>query len=89
MTGFWSARIAAGLSMRAGLSMAAAMSMPMAATAMVGVWPARFLGQDAEFGTVEVGKLADLIVVPGDPLTDMGVRARPAVVVKGGEVVGR
>jgi imidazolonepropionase-like amidohydrolase len=53
------------------------------------LWPARFLGQDAEFGTVEAGKLADLIVVPGDPLTDMGVMARPAVVVKGGEVVGR
>lgn len=53
------------------------------------LWPARFLGQDADFGTVEVGKLADLIVVPGDPLTDMGVLRQPVVVVKGGEVVAR
>ncbi len=53
------------------------------------LWPARFLGQDADFGTVEVGKFADLIAVPGDPLTDMGVLRRPVVVVKGGEVVRR
>ena len=37
------------------------------------LWPARFLKQDADFGTVEAGKYADLIVVPGDPLTDMSV----------------
>jgi len=62
---------------------------PMETIQSATLWPARFLKQDAEFGTVEVGKLADLIVVPGDPLTDMSVVARPAIVVKGGVVVGR
>jgi hypothetical protein len=33
--------------------------------------PARMLGLDAEIGTVEVGKRADLIVVDGDPLADI------------------
>jgi imidazolonepropionase-like amidohydrolase len=32
---------------------------------------ARMLGLDAEIGTVEVGKSADLIVVDGDPLADI------------------
>jgi len=32
--------------------------------------PARMLGLDAEIGTVEVGKRADLVVVRGDPLAD-------------------
>ncbi len=33
--------------------------------------PARMLGLDAETGTVEVGKLADLLVVDGDPAIDL------------------
>ncbi|MDH5588946.1 MAG: amidohydrolase family protein [Gemmatimonadota bacterium] len=51
------------------------------------LWPARFLRQDAEFGTVEAGKLADIIAVRGDPLTDMGAMRYVELVVKGGEVV--
>jgi imidazolonepropionase-like amidohydrolase len=35
------------------------------------VAPARFLGREAEFGTVEVGKRADLILVDGNPLDDV------------------
>ncbi|MFN8535421.1 MAG: amidohydrolase family protein [Dehalococcoidia bacterium] len=31
---------------------------------------ARLLGREADFGTVEVGKRADLVVVAGDPLAD-------------------
>jgi enamidase len=40
-----------------------------------------------ELGTVEVGKLADLLVVQGDPLSDIGALTRPVLVLKGGEVV--
>lgn len=32
--------------------------------------PARMLGLEAEIGTVEVGKRADLLIVDGDPLAD-------------------
>jgi imidazolonepropionase-like amidohydrolase len=41
-------------------------------------------------GTVEAGKEADLILVSGEPLADIGILADPAcipVVIKGGEVV--
>jgi imidazolonepropionase-like amidohydrolase len=48
---------------------------------------AELLGLDAEIGTVEPGKQADLIVVAGDPLADPGLLGRPEatpVVVAGG-----
>jgi imidazolonepropionase-like amidohydrolase len=42
---------------------------------------------DADLGTLERGKLADLIVVPGDPLKDPGVLADVKLVMKGGAIV--
>ncbi|HET9072935.1 MAG TPA: amidohydrolase family protein, partial [Solirubrobacteraceae bacterium] len=38
---------------------------------------ARLVGLEADLGTVEPGKLADLLVVDGDPSTDVGVLAQP------------
>src|SRR5271169_805358 len=52
-------------------------------------WAAECLGREQEFGTVEKGKLADLIVVAGDPLGDVTVLQKPeriALVLKGGEI---
>ncbi len=43
-------------------------------------------GQDAELGTLEAGKLADIIVVDGDPLGDLRAMERVVAVIKGGEV---
>jgi imidazolonepropionase-like amidohydrolase len=40
-----------------------------------------------EFGTVEPGKLADIIVVDGNPLMDMMALRNPVRVIKGGEVL--
>lgn len=50
---------------------------------------AALVGRDADLGTVAVGKLADLLVVDGDPSTDIGALAdhRPVAVLKGGAVV--
>ncbi len=50
---------------------------------------AELVGRSADLGTVEVGKLADLLVVDGDPSADIGVLAdhAPAAVLKGGRVV--
>jgi imidazolonepropionase-like amidohydrolase len=48
---------------------------------------ARILGRGDELGTIEPGKLADLIVVEGDPLADITALGRVEVVVKNGVLV--
>ena len=45
------------------------------------------IGLEAELGTVEVGKVADLLVVQGNPLADLGALARPLLVVHDGQIV--
>lgn len=47
---------------------------------------ARILGKGDELGTVEPGKLADIIVVKGNPLFDITALAQVEVVVKGGVI---
>ena len=64
---------------------ASAMAAIKAATAS----GARLLGIDDEVGTVQVGKRADLVLVDGDPLTDLRRLADPVAVVQGGNVVSR
>jgi imidazolonepropionase-like amidohydrolase len=52
-------------------------------------WAAECLGLERDIGTVEKGKLADLVVVAGDPLSDVSLLQDPeriALVLKGGEV---
>jgi imidazolonepropionase-like amidohydrolase len=46
---------------------------------------ARAMGREAEFGTVEPGKLADLVIVAADPTADVANLRRVAWVVRGGE----
>jgi len=43
-------------------------------------------GQDEDLGTLEAGKLADVIVVEGDPLSDIEAVGRVKFVVLDGEV---
>jgi imidazolonepropionase-like amidohydrolase len=47
---------------------------------------ARVLGLEAELGTVEAGKRADLVAVPGDPLSDIRATTKVSFVMKGGVV---
>jgi imidazolonepropionase-like amidohydrolase len=52
-------------------------------------WAAECLGRQDELGTVQPGKLADLVVVAGDPLADIAVLRDPmriALVIKDGQV---
>jgi imidazolonepropionase-like amidohydrolase len=48
---------------------------------------AHMLNLTDELGTLEVGKLADIIIVEGDPLSDIQVLNNLRTVVKGGQVV--
>ena len=50
---------------------------------------ARLLEIDDDVGSVEVGKAADLVLVDGDPLTDLGRLAAPRLVVQAGRLVHR
>ena len=48
---------------------------------------ARLLGVDAETGTLEPGKLADVVAVPGNVLEDIHATEHPAFVMKQGQVI--
>ncbi len=58
------------------------MSALMAATRL----NAEIIGWSDRVGTLEVGKLADIVAVPGDPLRDIRVMERVGFVMKGGIV---
>lgn len=47
---------------------------------------AQVCGHGQELGTLEPGKLADIIVVNGDPLTDIEVMSQVSVVIKNGQI---
>ena len=47
---------------------------------------ARLLDMEKEIGTVEPGKAADLVAVPGDPLADIKQMTKVTFVMKGGVV---
>ena len=48
---------------------------------------ATMLGLGDELGTIEAGKIADIVVIDGDPLTDIGDLEKVRVVIQGGKVV--
>ena len=48
---------------------------------------ADLLGEKDSLGTVEAGKLADIVAVPGDPLNDVSLLEKVDFVMKGGVVV--
>src|ERR1043165_4898244 len=45
-----------------------------------------FLGMQDQIGTIEIGKLADIVAVPGDPLKDVTILQKVDFVMKGGRV---
>jgi len=59
---------------------------PMAALVSATRVNAEILGWSDRIGTVETGKLADIVAVPGDPLADITAVERVGFVMKGGTV---
>ena len=61
---------------------------PMQAIQAATGWAAECVGLDRDIGTIEKGKLADLLVIDGDPLTNIGVLRdldRIMLVMRGGQ----
>ena len=48
---------------------------------------AELLGREADLGTLEPGRYADVVAVSGDPLQDVTELERVQLVMKGGHVV--
>lgn len=48
---------------------------------------AQFLGRSEDIGTLEPGKFADIVIIDGDPLTDISSLANVVLVIKGGKIV--
>jgi hypothetical protein len=65
------------LLVRAGLS-------PLEALQTATINPAKFFGREKEFGTIEKGKFADLVLLEADPLADIKNTTKIAAVVANG-----
>ena len=59
---------------------------PMAAIKSATAEASKLVSLEKELGTVEAGKLADLVAVPGDPIADINVMTRVSFVMKAGVV---
>jgi imidazolonepropionase-like amidohydrolase len=59
---------------------------PMKAIQAATLSAATLLGDEKNLGTLEKGKLADIVAVPGDPLTDIKLMTQVSFVMKAGTV---
>lgn len=59
---------------------------PMKAIQSATLECARLIGIEKDLGTVESGKFADLVAVPGNPLTDISLMTKVSFVMKGGKI---
>lgn len=57
---------------------------PMQALQSAGLWVAQYLKKDHDLGTIETGKLADIILLDANPLQDIRNTRRVTTVIQGG-----
>ncbi len=60
---------------------------PMQAILASTKWPAEFMRKEADLGTIEPGKLADVILIAGDPLADIRNTQYVRTVILDGKVI--
>lgn len=75
-----------GLHDELGMLVAAGLS-PMQALQSVTRNPAEFMNRQTELGTIEKGKIADLVLLEADPLADIANARRVSAVILGGRLV--
>jgi imidazolonepropionase-like amidohydrolase len=79
-----------GFSLHDELSLLVEAGLPaMAALQAATIGPARFMGQADRRGTVEVGKVADLVLLDRDPLADIHNSTSIRAVIVGGKLMSR
>lgn len=79
-----------GFSLHEELSLLVEAGLPrMAALQAATIGPARFMGQAERRGTVEVGKVADLVLLDRDPLADIHNTTSIRAVILGGKFMPR
>ena len=59
---------------------------PLVAFKCATIEAAKLIGVEKDIGTVEAGKFADLVAVPGDPLADIKLVMKPGFVMKAGVI---
>ncbi len=62
---------------------------PMQAIKSATIVAAQLMGWDDRIGTIEPGKLADIVAVPGNPLSDISAMEKVSFVMKDGAVIRR
>ena len=62
---------------------------PMDAIRIATLNSARFLGKDRDMGSVEEGKIADLVLLSADPLADINNTKKIGSVFKAGQLIDR
>jgi imidazolonepropionase-like amidohydrolase len=77
-----------GLSMHYEMQMLSDIGVrPMAIIQGATLWPAEAVGKATDLGSVEPGKLADLLIVEGNPLDDIAATRNVRMVMKDGQVL--
>ena len=60
---------------------------PMATIQGSTLWPAQSLHIDKDYGSVEVGKVADFVIIEGNPITNIAATRNIRMVIQGGKVM--
>jgi len=62
---------------------------PLNAIRMATLNAARFLGRERDLGSIEEGKIADLVLLDADPIANINNAKRVNLVIKNGEIIDR